>query len=231
MRTGTIDLSRSRQRIQASGIYLVTDTALCGARGVVDTVRAAVAGGVTTIQVREKHASAADFYALVLAVAEAAANRATVLVDDRVDVFLAARAAGAAVHGVHVGQTDLPADAVRTIVGPDAVVGLTANTPAHLALLAKLPAGTVDYLGAGVIRPTLTKPDHPEPLGLDGFADFAALSPLPVVAIGGILLEDVAALRKAGASGAAVVSAICGSADPLRAATDLVTAWRCGTSA
>lgn len=231
MRDSVTDVSCSRQRIRTSGIYLVTDTALCAPRGVVDTVRAAVAGGVTTVQVREKDASAADFYALVLAVSEAAANRATVLVDDRVDVFLAAKAAGAAVHGVHVGQTDLPADSVRTIVGPDAVVGLTANTPDHLDLLAGLPPGTVDYLGAGVIRPTRTKPDHPEPLGINGFADFAAGSPLPVVAIGGILLEDIAALRTAGASGAAVVSAICGAADPLRAATDLVRAWNTGSPA
>ncbi|WP_354181134.1 thiamine phosphate synthase [Arthrobacter sp. UYP6] len=219
------DVSNSRERMRTSGIYLVTDTALCGPRGVIDTVRAAVAGGVKTIQVREKDASAADFYALVLAVAEAAASRATVLVDDRVDIYLAARAARAAVHGVHVGQNDLPVELVRTLVGPDAVVGLTANTPGHLDVLATLPQGTVDYLGAGVIRPTRTKPDHPEPLGISGFADFAARSPLPVVAIGGILREDIGALRTAGATGAAVVSAICGTANPLRAATDLVKAW------
>ena len=225
MRAGVADVSRSRERMRTSGIYLVTDTALCGPRGVIDTVRAAVAGGVKTIQVREKDASAADFYELVLAVAEAAANRATVLVDDRVDIYLAARAARAAVHGVHVGQSDLPVELVRTLVGPDTVVGLTANTPGHLDVLATLPPGTVDYLGAGVIRPTRTKADHPEPLGISGFADFAARSPLPVVAIGGILLEDIGALRTAGATGVAVVSAICGTADPLRAATDLVEAW------
>lgn len=231
MNAGAADMSRSRERIRTSGIYLVTDTALCGPRGVVDTVRAAVAGGVETIQVREKDAPAADFYALVLAVAEAAGDRATVLVDDRVDIYLAARAAGARVHGVHVGQTDLPAELVRTLVGPDAVVGLTANTPGHLEALAALPPGTVDYLGAGVIRPTRTKPDHPEPLGVAGFADFAARTPLPVVAIGGIVREDLGALRAAGATGAAVVSAICGAADPRQAAAELVRAWRAGAPA
>lgn len=225
MKAGVADISRSRERIRSSGIYLVTDTALCGPRGVIDTVRAAVAGGVETIQVREKEASAADFYALVLAVAEAAGHRATVLVDDRVDIYLAARAARAAVHGVHVGQNDLPADLVRTLVGPDAVVGLTANTSEHLDALAALPPGTVDYLGAGVIRPTRTKPDHPEPLGVSGFAAFSARAPLPVVAIGGILREDIGALRAAGATGAAVVSAICGAADPQQAAVALVGAW------
>ncbi|WP_342023204.1 thiamine phosphate synthase [Arthrobacter citreus] len=231
MKAGVADVSRSRERIRSSGIYLVTDTLLCGPRGVVETVRAAVAGGVETIQVREKDASAADFYALVLAVAEAAAGRATVLVDDRVDIYLAARAARADVHGVHVGQKDLPAELVRTLVGPDAVVGLTANTTEHLDALAVLPPGTVDYLGAGVIRPTHTKPDHPEPLGVEGFAGFAARAPLPVVAIGGILHHDVGPLRAAGATGAAVVSAICAAADPQRAAADLVRAWNAGIPA
>lgn len=214
-----------RERARETGIYLVTDTAQCGARGVTETVRAAVAGGIRTVQIREKHAPATDFYALVLAVAEAVGDQALLLVDDRVDIYLAAREAGAAVHGVHVGQSDLPAAAVRRLVGPDAVVGLTANTAGHLAALRSLPAETVDYLGAGVIRPTSTKPDHPAPLGIGGFRAFAAASPLPCVAIGGIHAADVAPLRAAGASGVAVVSAVCAAADPRRAAGELVAAW------
>ncbi|MFJ7749837.1 thiamine phosphate synthase [Arthrobacter sp. NPDC097144] len=231
MKAGVVDVSRSRERVRSSGIYLVTDTVLCGPRGVVETVRAAVAGGVETIQVREKNASAADFYALVLAVAEAAGDRATVLVDDRVDIYLAARAVRAGVHGVHVGQSDLPAELVRTLVGPDAVVGLTANTAEHLEALAALPPGTVDYLGTGVIRPTRTKANHPKPLGISGFTEFAARATLPVVAIGGIVREDVGALRAAGATGAAVVSAICAAADPQAAAAELVRAWHAGSPA
>ncbi|MCC3275418.1 MULTISPECIES: thiamine phosphate synthase [unclassified Arthrobacter] len=219
------DSGRLREGARNTGIYLVTDTLLCGARGVTETVRAAVAGGIRTVQVREKQASAADFYQLVLAVASAIGDRALVLVDDRVDIYLAARTAGAEVHGVHVGQSDLPAGAVRRLVGPDAVVGLTANTERHLAAVGALPAGTVDYLGAGVIRPTSTKPDHPEPLGISGFQSFAASSPLPCVAIGGIQPADVVALRAAGASGIAVVSAVCAAVDPRRAAEELVAAW------
>ena len=228
MKAGVTEVSRPRERIRSSGIYLVTDSAQCGPRGVIETVRAAVAGGVETVQVREKNASAADFYALILAVAEAVDNRATVLVDDRVDIYLAARAARAGVHGVHVGQSDLPVELVRTLVGPDAVVGLTANTKEHLDALAALPPGTVDYLGAGVIRPTRTKPDHPEPLGMAGFTTFVSVAPLPVVAIGGILHDDVGPLRAAGATGVAVVSAICAAADPRQAAADLVSTWNAG---
>lgn len=216
---------RPRDAARNTGIYLVTDTVQCGARGVTETVRAAVAGGIRTVQIREKHAPAADFYALVLAVADAVGEQALLLIDDRVDIYLAARAAGAAVHGVHVGQGDLPAAAVRRLVGPDAVVGLTANTAGHLDALRTLPADTVDYLGAGVIRPTSTKPDHPEPLGVEGFRSFAQASPLPCVAIGGIRPADVVPLHAAGASGVAVVSAVCASADPRRAAEELVAAW------
>ncbi|MER2135868.1 MAG: thiamine phosphate synthase [Arthrobacter sp.] len=218
-------LRRPRALARNTGIYLVTDTVQCGERGVAAVAAAAVAGGVRTVQVREKHASAADFHALVLAVADAVGDRALVLVDDRVDIYLAARAAGAQVHGVHVGQSDLPVTSVRSLVGPDAVVGLTANTPAHLDAVRLLAPGTVDYLGAGVIHPTSTKPDHPAPLGVDGFRALASAAPVPCVAIGGIGLSDIRGLRAAGASGAAVVSAICTAADPRRSAEALVAAW------
>lgn len=208
-----------------SGIYLVTDATQCGGRGVVATARQAVAGGASTVQVREKNASGRDLFDLLLAVADAVGDSATVLIDDRVDVYLAARAAGARVHGVHVGQRDLPAGSVRAIVGPDAVVGLTANTPEHARAAAALPPGTIDYLGVGAVHATTTKPDHPEPLGLDGFAAFAAATDFPCVAIGGIGTSDVAALRETGAIGVAVVSAICAAPDAGRAAERLTGEW------
>ena len=207
------------------GVYLVTDTALCGSRGVVETVRAAVDGGIQTVQIREKDASAADFYQLVLRISEAVGGRAAILINDRIDVFLAARAAGARVHGVHFGQSDLPVTAVRMIVGDDAIIGLTANTVDHVRQVALLPDRTVDYLGVGVIRATATKVNHPAPIGVDGFAGVAAVAGLPCVAIGGVLLDDVGALRRARAAGVAVVSAICAAADPKRMAEDFVEEW------
>ena len=218
-------MTGSKRTVFTPGIYLVADTQLCGARGVVETVRAAVAGGVRTVQIREKTASASEIYDLAVRTADAVGDRARVLVDDRVDVYLAARAAGAAVHGVHVGQSDLPVAYVRAIVGEEAIIGLTANTPGHLKEVEALPAGTVDYLGVGVIRPTSTKPDHPAPLGIEGFEVTAAGTPLPCVAIGGIILGDVTALRRAGAVGIAVVSAICAAEDPNLAAENFVRQW------
>ncbi|MDF2443391.1 MAG: thiamine-phosphate pyrophosphorylase [Subtercola sp.] len=206
-------------------VYFVTDEQLCGPRGVLETTRRVVAGGATAVQLRAKDAPAAHTFELLLRLAEVCSGRATLIVNDRVDVFLAARAAGAEVGGVHVGQDDLPIALVRELVGPQAVVGLTANTPAHLAAATALPPGTVDYLGVGVIRPTSTKADHPEALGTTGFADFAAMSVLPCVAIGGIRLEDVAALRRAGGTGVAVVSALCAAPDPERAARAFREEW------
>ncbi|XYX74149.1 bifunctional hydroxymethylpyrimidine kinase/phosphomethylpyrimidine kinase [Clavibacter nebraskensis] len=220
-------------------VYLVTDPALCGERGVPAVVAAAVAGGATAVQIRDKHASAAELLATVTAAADAIDAHATahpdddrplLLVDDRVDVVLAALARGVRVDGVHVGQSDVPADLVRGMLdaaSPDRrlVVGLTANTPAHVEAVRALPAGTVDYLGVGVIRPTSTKPDHPAPLGHDGFGIIAGLSPVPCVAIGGVDVRDVDAIAAAGGAGTAVVSAICAAEDPEAATRELVAAW------
>ncbi|ROP57806.1 MULTISPECIES: thiamine phosphate synthase [unclassified Rathayibacter] len=206
-------------------LQLVTDTRLCGPRGVPAVVAAAVAGGVRVVQVRDHDATAAELVALTCAVAAVLDERTTLLVDDRVDVVLAARLAGARIDGVHVGQSDLPVLAARSILGADAVIGLTANTPAHLSAAHALPAGTVDYLGVGVIRATATKPDHPVPLGIDGFAALAAATPLPCVAIGGVTAGDAAALRRAGAAGLAIVSAICAADDPESAARAFRAEW------
>ncbi|MGF6823333.1 hydroxymethylpyrimidine kinase/phosphomethylpyrimidine kinase/thiamine-phosphate diphosphorylase [Microbacterium sp. ZKA21] len=207
-------------------LYLVTDAALCGDRGVVETVRQAVDGGVRIVQLRDKAATDAEITAQLVELSTVIDGRALLVVNDRLDAALAARALGARVDGVHLGQGDASVLRAREVLGPDALIGLTANSPAHLDAVLALPDGTVDYLGVGVIRPTTTKPDHPPALGIDGFRRFAAASPLPCVAIGGIALEDAAALRDAGAAGIAVVSALCAAVDPRAAATEFLRRWR-----
>ncbi|TDN43427.1 thiamine-phosphate pyrophosphorylase [Curtobacterium flaccumfaciens] len=212
------------------GVYLVTDGVLCDRHGVgvLGVVRAAVHAGVRIVQVRDKDASARDLLALTSAVADTVGDRALVVVDDRLDVALAARRAGHRVAGVHLGQSDVPVEAARALLGPEAHVGLTANTPEHLAAVARLPRGTVDLLGVGVVHPTSTKPDHPPALGHDGFARLARTARstgVPCVAIGGVTLDDVLPLRAAGAAGVAVVSGICAAADPGAAAAAYVAAW------
>ncbi|QAY72981.1 thiamine phosphate synthase [Agromyces protaetiae] len=212
-------------------LYLVTDAALCGERGVAAVVEAAVAGGVSIVQLRDKHASADEQLHTLEALASAIDGRALLVVNDRLDVALAARERGLPVDGVHVGQADAASERARDALGPDAIVGLTANSAEHLAAVARMPRGTVDYLGVGVIRPTSTKPDHPPALGIDGFARFARESELPCVAIGGVTLGDVAALRAAGAAGVAVVSALCAAADPRAVAGEFVGAWQAAAAA
>ncbi len=210
-------------------VYLVTDPAQCAARGrtVAETVAQAVAGGVTAVQVREKHASGGEFLRTVLDVAEVLPEHVALMVNDRVDVFLAARASGARVTGVHVGQSDLPATAVRQLIGDDAVLGLSAAT-AHELHAAATSTARVDHVGIGALHATRTKADAPEPLGRDGFAALARLSALPAVAIGGVTPADLPHLRAAGAAGAAVVSGICAADDPRAAARSYADAWSSG---
>ncbi|MFI7744195.1 thiamine phosphate synthase [Kocuria rhizosphaericola] len=209
----------------ALSLHLVTDSVLSAPRTVPDVVAAAVRGGATMVQVREKDAPVRELVALLTAVAERVGRQVPVLVDDRADVYLAARAAGAPVAGVHVGQSDLPVALARRICGPDAVLGLSAATAEELDAASALPAGTVDYLGVGAVRATRTKPDHPAPLGLEGFARAAARATLPCLAIGGVRVEDAPALRAAGAAGLAVVSGICAHPDPTAAAARYARAF------
>lgn len=198
-------------------LYLVTDGALCGDRGVVETVRAALAGGITAVQVRDPRATTRELCALTAAVhAVLAGTGVPLVVNDRLDVALAVGA-----EGVHLGQGDLdPADA-RRIGGPDLLIGLSVSTLEQVADAAARPAGTLDYLGVGPVQATATKPEAAAPLGLDGTARLAAASPLPCVAIGGIGPADAAAVRATGVAGLAVVSAICTALDPAAAAAAL----------
>lgn len=207
-------------------VYLVTDTAQCAAHGrsVAETVALAVAGGVTAVQIREKHATGREFLHTVLEVAAVLPERVTLIVNDRVDVFLAARASGARVTGVHVGQSDLPPAAVRELIGEDAVLGLSAATPEQLRAAAEDPA-RVHHVGIGALHATRTKADAPAPLGHAGFARLARLSDLPAVAIGGITPADLPRLRDAGAVGAAAVSGICAAEDPRASARAYARAW------
>ena len=206
-------------------LYLVTDAELCGDRDVVETVRLAVDGGARIVQLRDKEASDAETVEQLVALSHVIDGRALLVVNDRLDAALAARARGARVDGVHLGQGDASVLRAREALGPDALIGLTANTAAHLEAVRALPPGTVDYLGVGVIRPTTTKPEHPEPLGIAGFGAFAASSALPCVAIGGVGIDDTEALHDAGAAGLAVVSALCAADDPAVTAQEFRRRW------
>jgi len=209
-----------RKRLDLS-VYLVTDPRLCAGLGLVETALAAVHGGAGIVQLRDTQAGGRALVEQARALVAALRPLGVpVIVNDRIDVALAADA-----DGVHVGQSDMaPAD-VRALIGPDLILGLSARE--HDEIAAADPA-LVDYLGIGPIFAVdaRTKPNAAEPLGIGGFAARRLASPLPVVAIGGIQEQHVAPLIAIGADGVAVVSAICGQPDPQAAAYGLAEAVR-----
>lgn len=212
-----------------TGIYLVTDPVQCAQYGLVQTISAAVDAGVTTVQVRDKTTPADELLDQLAQIADMTKDSATLLVDDRLDVVATARQRGIAVDGIHLGQSDVSVSTARQRLGDQAVIGLSANTVAHLTGQGRQPLDVVDYLGIGAIRATDTK-SGATVIGVDGFAQLGQYTDLPRVAIGGVERDDIAPLRAAGASGIAVVSAICAAPDPGQAAADLVAAWNAASA-
>lgn len=190
-------------------LVAITDDLRDGQDGLVARARAAARGGATLIQVRLKDADART----QVEVARALVRTLTVpvVVNDRVDVALAAGAAG-----VHVGADDLPVDAVRRITPPGFIVGTSVGCDAEVA-----GARGADYVGIGPVYATASKPDAGDAIGVDEFARLALACGLPAVAIGGITPEHVPALIAAGASGVAVIRAVFGAVDPERSARAL----------
>lgn len=179
---------------------LVTDDAVLAGRDLITLAQAAERGGITSLQLRLKHAAPREQVALARALVGALS--VPVLVNDRPDVALAAGAAG-----VHLGPGDLPAHLTRRIVPASFIVGVSVGSPDEA-----LTAGDADYWGVGPWRATGTKADAGAALGADGFARIVRLSGgRPCIAIGGLGPADVAAVRAAGGAGVAVVSAILGA--------------------
>ncbi|ODT17129.1 MAG: thiamine-phosphate diphosphorylase [Kaistia sp. SCN 65-12] len=194
-------------------LYLITDARLAGPRGVVETVRRAIAGGVTLVQLRDPDASTRSLVETAEALLDVLRPHGIpLIINDRVDVALAVGA-----EGVHVGQSDMPTDKVRALIGPDRILGLSTST---LAQVAGDDLGPADYLGIGPLFATPTKTNASTPIGFDGLAELVARAPLPVVAIGGIKPEHVERALAAGADGVSVVSAIMAAEDPEQAARD-----------
>lgn len=198
-------------------------------RATVEAAAAAAAAGAGVVQVRCKPLLAGALLDLVVAAADAVAAVAPttrVLVNDRADVAHAARRRGAPVHGVHLGQEDLPVAEARTLLGPEAIVGLTAGT---LELVREAEARTgearPDYLGSGPFRPTPTKDVGRPPIGVEGYPARVAATSLPVLAIGDITLADVPALAATGVAGVALVREVMGAPDPGAVAAACLEAW------
>lgn len=194
-------------------LYLVTDRILAGARDFDDLVGRAVRGGCTLVQLREKDASSGELYERALRLKRVTDYfHVPLIIDDRVDIMLAVDAAG-----VHLGQSDLPAEAARHLIGPDKILGVSARTVEEAE--AAESAGA-DYLGVGAVFPTATKTDA-EPVARETLAAICAAVRIPVVAIGGLNAKNIPFLEGSSISGAAVVSAVMGAEDPEEAARKL----------
>ncbi len=195
-------------------LYLVTDRDLSRERPTPLVVAAAVRGGVTCVQLREKALSTRAFLAEARAVA--AVLRATgvpLIINDRIDVALAAGA-----DGVHLGQTDMPIADARPIVGPEMILGVSVESVDDARAA---EAEGADYVSVSPVYATPTKTDTVAPLGVDGVAAVRAAVSVPMVAIGGLNRETCEAVVRAGADGIAVVSAIVSADDPEASARDL----------
>jgi thiamine-phosphate pyrophosphorylase len=167
------------------------------------------------VQLRRKTASGLELYEWAVRIQELCRQReALFIVNDRVDIALAMHA-----DGVHLGQDDLPASAARSLLGPDAIIGVSV---ANAAEAEKARHDGADYIGAGHIFPTFSKDKTTAPLGTSPIRAIGKAAGMPVVAIGGIGAGNIQEVMKAGASGIAVISAVSGTDDPVAATRDLV---------
>jgi len=204
-------------------LYLVTDYRLCGERSLVDVVDRAVRGGVTLVQLRDKRQNIREMVELGRALRALLRPRGVpLLVNDRVDVALAVQA-----EGVHLGQSDMPVELARRMLGPEAIIGLSLE---RMAELSEGESSDVDYYGASPIYPTPTKTDTGPGWGLEGLRVLRAATGRPIVAIGGVNAGNAEAVIRAGADGLAVVSALCAAPAPAAAAVELLEAIQRGRS-
>ena len=194
-------------------LYLVTDKS-DDVEKFLKTIEEAIKGGVSVVQIREKTADTLDFYNLALKVKEITTKyNIPLIINDRVDVALAIDA-----EGVHVGQSDMPCDVTRALVGHDKIVGVSAAT---IEEAKKAEKDGADYIGTGAVFPTATKDDAPKITKKD-LKEIVDSINIPVVAIGGITIENASELIDTGISGLSVVSAIVSSDDPNKSSEKLL---------
>ena len=184
-----------------SGLYIILDPSICPARPLGEVLTAAAEAGAFLFQYRNKIASMKDAYVEALALRQAAAKAGVLfIVNDRCDLALAVDA-----DGVHLGQGDLPLDVARKVMGPEKLVGISTHNADQVR---EATAGNPDYLGFGPIFTPGSKQDHDPVVGIEGLRAMRSLTSLPIFAIGGIHIDHVREVMRAGADGVAIISAI-----------------------
>ena len=196
-------------------LYLVTDRTLCHNRSLETIVREAVEGGVTMVQLREKHASSKEFYEIASRIKKVLQPyRVPLIINDRLDIAIACDA-----DGLHIGQNDLPYDVARKILGKGKIIGLSVE---NIRDAIDANALDVEYIGISPVFGTPTKTDTALPLGLEGVKTIVEISKHPTVGIGGLNIHNAKEVMDAGADGIAVVSAIMSANNPGNAASELI---------
>jgi thiamine-phosphate pyrophosphorylase len=197
-------------------LYVVTDAKLSRGRSHLDIVRAAIQGGATVVQYREKEATIQRMVGEARELRQLCREAGVpLIVNDRVDVALAVGA-----DGVHLGVHDFPVPIARRLLGPDRIIGFSPETLEE-ARMAEVDGA--DYLGVGSVFGTATKADAGPPIGLAGLRKVIAAVSIPVVGIGGVHAHNAAQVIRAGAAGVAVVSAVVAAEDVEAAARELRT--------
>jgi len=196
-------------------LYFITDSNGFSEEEFLERTEAALKGGVTLVQIREKDKSTREYIALAQKVHKLTKQYGVpLIIDDRIDVAMAIGA-----EGVHLGQSDMQIDTARRILGEDIIIGATAKT---------VPQATeayiqgADYLGVGAIYPTTTKVKTIL-TSVETLADICKAVPIPVNAIGGLNIQNIDVLKGIAISGICVVSAIMKADDPAQAAAELKT--------
>ena len=217
--------------------YLVVGPENTNGRPVEQIVRAALEHRFTCIQIRSKEVSARELIECCRKSAAVIAElglseKVALLVDDRLDVVLAARKMGIKVDGIHVGQSDIPVEICREYLGEDSIVGLSARTDELFDYVEHADTSKIDYFGAGPLHETATKPDcgrdkngHIVTRDFDDIARLAKISPIPVVIGGGVKAADIPELAQTKIDGFFVVSAVAGAENPEMAAKELTDLW------
>ena len=196
-------------------LYLCTDRMLMTTDTLEQAVEQAIQGGVTIVQLREKKCDSREFYQVAKAVRKVTdVYDVPLLINDRLDIALAVNA-----DGVHLGQTDLPIEVARRILGTEKIVGATANT---LERAKEAWQSGADYLGVGDVFGTSTK-ENTKHIALSELKEIKESVPIPVVAIGGVNQTNIASLRETGVDGAAVISAILAQNEITTAAQTLIS--------
>lgn len=197
-------------------LYLVTDRAILKGRDLCHAVEEAISGGATLVQLREKDVSSLEFYNIALDVKKVTDKYSIpLIINDRLDVALAVDAAG-----VHLGQSDFPCKVARKLIGEDKILGISAAT---LEDALKAEEDGADYVGVGAIFPTGTKLDA-DSVNIETLKIIKKSLHIPVVAIGGINENNFMLLKDAGIDGFAIISAILGKEDIIKAASVFVNA-------